>query len=95
MDAPSENRHRLDSTRLAELLGDQWPEVLVTRQTQSTNRDLALAANAGAPAWTLHTTDHQVAGRGRLDRSFEAGSARSGLRSHMDLVAFDSRYRNV
>ncbi|NLC98742.1 MAG: biotin--[acetyl-CoA-carboxylase] ligase, partial [Actinomycetales bacterium] len=22
-------------------------------------------------AWTLHTTDHQVAGRGRLDRSFE------------------------
>lgn len=71
MDAPSEIRHRLDSTRLAELLGGHWPEVLVTQRTESTNRDLALAASAGAPAWTLHTTDHQTAGRGRLDRSFE------------------------
>lgn len=71
MDAPSQNRHRLDESRLTELLGQTWPTVVVTQETQSTNRDLAAAAHAGAPAWALHTTDHQVAGRGRLDRSFE------------------------
>lgn len=71
MPAPSDFRHPLDSGRLSELLGDAWPPVVVTGHTESTNRDLADAAKAGASAWTIHTTDHQIAGRGRLDRSFE------------------------
>lgn len=44
--------------------------VLVTDETASTNADLATAAREGAPAWSVHTTDHQASGRGRLDRSF-------------------------
>jgi len=71
MPAPSENTTELDPQRLAELLGSQWPRAIVTRHTASTNRDLAQAAKDGAPAWTIHTTHHQVAGRGRLDRTFE------------------------
>lgn len=71
MPAPSEFRHPLDSGRLNDLLGDSWPAVVVTEHTESTNRDLAEAAKSGAEAWTIHTTDHQIAGRGRLDRSFE------------------------
>lgn len=45
-------------------------EVHVTDETASTNADLAQAAHDGAPEWTVHTTDHQAAGRGRLDRTF-------------------------
>lgn len=44
--------------------------VHVTDETASTNADLAAAAREGAPEWTVHTTDHQAAGRGRLDRTF-------------------------
>lgn len=44
--------------------------VHVTDETASTNADLAAAAHEGAPEWTVHTTDHQAAGRGRLDRTF-------------------------
>jgi len=44
--------------------------VHVTDETASTNADLAAAAHDGAPEWTVHTTDHQAAGRGRLDRTF-------------------------
>ncbi|GAA3543580.1 biotin--[acetyl-CoA-carboxylase] ligase [Aeromicrobium flavum] len=44
--------------------------VHVTEETASTNADLAAAAREGAPEWTVHTTDHQAAGRGRLDRTF-------------------------
>lgn len=44
--------------------------VHVTDETASTNADLAEAAREGAPEWTVHTTDHQAAGRGRLDRTF-------------------------
>lgn len=45
--------------------------LVLTRRTASTNADLAAAAAAGAPHGTVHTTNHQAAGRGRLDRSFE------------------------
>lgn len=83
MSAPSEIRHRLDSDRLLELFGETWPAPVVTQKTQSTNRDLALAARDGAASWQIHTTDHQVAGRGRLDRTFvipdQAGVALSVL----------------
>lgn len=40
-------------------------------ETASTNADLARLAREGAPEGTLLTTDHQTAGRGRLDRTWE------------------------
>ena len=52
--------------------GGFWTEVVVTPSTASTNADLADAARAGATEGTVHTTDHQVAGRGRLDRTWES-----------------------
>jgi hypothetical protein len=39
--------------------------------TGSTNTDLAGAARAGSTGIELLVTDHQSAGRGRLDRSWE------------------------
>lgn len=47
-------------------------------ETESTNADVAAAARAGAPAGTVIVADHQTAGRGRLDRTWEA-PAGSGL----------------
>ena len=41
-------------------------------ETGSTNTDLAEAAAAGAPDRTVLRTDHQTAGRGRLDRRWDA-----------------------
>ncbi len=41
-------------------------------ETGSTNTDLAAAAAAGAPDRTVLRTDHQTAGRGRLDRRWDA-----------------------
>ncbi len=58
----------LDPARLAEAAPGF--AITVTKQTPSTNADLATAARAGAPEWTVHTTEHQSAGRGRLDRTF-------------------------
>ena len=52
--------------------GSLWTDVIVTRSTASTNADLAVAAAQGAPEGTIHTTDLQTAGRGRLDRRWEA-----------------------
>jgi BirA family biotin operon repressor/biotin-[acetyl-CoA-carboxylase] ligase len=51
--------------------GRFWTDVVVTAQTGSTNADVAAAARAGAPEGTVHTTDLQTAGRGRLDRSWQ------------------------
>jgi BirA family transcriptional regulator, biotin operon repressor / biotin---[acetyl-CoA-carboxylase] ligase len=42
------------------------------RVTGSTNTDLIDAAAAGAPHRTVLVTDHQTAGRGRLDRRWDA-----------------------
>lgn len=47
-------------------------QIVETSSTASTNADLAAAAQAGAPEGTVHVTAHQTAGRGRLDRSWEA-----------------------
>ncbi len=63
-----ETRAPLDRDRLA-TAADGF-HVRVTDETASTNADLARAAHAGAPEWAVHTTDHQAAGRGRLDRTF-------------------------
>jgi BirA family biotin operon repressor/biotin-[acetyl-CoA-carboxylase] ligase len=58
---------------------DRLPfQIVETTSTGSTNADLAAAAREGAPEGTVHVTDHQVGGRGRLDREWIA-PAGSGL----------------
>jgi BirA family biotin operon repressor/biotin-[acetyl-CoA-carboxylase] ligase len=47
-----------------------WRAVEVTRQTGSTNADLAERARGGEPAGLVVTTDDQLAGRGRLAREW-------------------------
>ena len=47
-------------------------------ETGSTNADAAAAARDGAPEGTVIVAEHQTAGRGRLDRTWEAPSG-SGL----------------
>jgi len=52
-----------------------WPDgwhVTVVPETGSTNADLLQAAAAGAPDRTVLCALHQTAGRGRLDRRWEA-----------------------
>lgn len=69
------DRPPLDAAALRTALvgpGSLWTDVVVTRSTASTNADLAVAAAQGAPEGTIHTTDVQTAGRGRLDRRWEA-----------------------
>ncbi len=53
----------------------EWPaawHVRVVAETGSTNADLLAAASAGAPDRTVLAARHQTAGRGRLDRRWEA-----------------------
>ena len=52
-----------------------WPpgwHVEVVEETGSTNTDLVAAAAAGAPDRCVLVTRHQTAGRGRLDRRWDA-----------------------
>ena len=52
-----------------------WPEnwfVRRVRETGSTNTDLFADALAGAPSHSVLMADNQTAGRGRLDRTWEA-----------------------
>jgi len=52
-----------------------WPDgwlVSVVEETGSTNSDLLAAAAQGAPHRTVLVAQHQTAGRGRLDRRWEA-----------------------
>ncbi len=58
--------------------GGLWTALEVSASTGSTNADAVAAAVGGAPEGLVVTTDHQVAGRGRLDRRWEA-PPRSGL----------------
>ena len=55
-----------------------WREVRAVRSTGSTNADLAAEADAGAAEGLVLVAEHQSAGRGRLDRRWEA-PAGSGL----------------
>lgn len=59
------------------LIGDWVREVVVTESTASTNADLLAAAHRGALEGTVHTTDMQTAGKGRLDRTWQAPPASS------------------
>jgi BirA family biotin operon repressor/biotin-[acetyl-CoA-carboxylase] ligase len=55
--------------------GDDWPagwHVEWVTETGSTNADLLASGAAGAPDRTVRAADHQTAGRGRLDRRWEA-----------------------
>jgi BirA family biotin operon repressor/biotin-[acetyl-CoA-carboxylase] ligase len=56
--------------------GDRnWPEgwrVRIVEETGSTNADLLAHATAGAPHRSVLAARHQTAGRGRLDRRWEA-----------------------
>jgi BirA family biotin operon repressor/biotin-[acetyl-CoA-carboxylase] ligase len=61
---PPSNRPPLDPTALA---AAGW-RVDVLPESPSTNADVALRARAGEPAGLVVATEHQTAGRGRLDR---------------------------
>lgn len=70
----------LDTERLVDALADSdrlWRRVEVVPETGSTNADLAERARSGAAAGLVLATDHQVAGRGRLGRSWTAPAGSS------------------
>lgn len=72
MQNPDRPRAPLDGTALRRSL-QPWPfyvDVTVSATTGSTNADLAAAARQNAPEGSVLATDHQVAGRGRLARSW-------------------------
>lgn len=56
-------------------------EVRRTAETTSTNADLLELARSGAPEGVVLVADHQTAGRGRLDRRWEAPPGSSLLLS--------------
>jgi BirA family biotin operon repressor/biotin-[acetyl-CoA-carboxylase] ligase len=58
--------------------GSLWTDVTVVDSTGSTNADLAKAALAGAAEGAILVAEEQVAGRGRLGRTWTV-PARSGL----------------
>lgn len=58
-----------------------WPPARYEVETRSTNADALAAAGAGAPPWTIVVADLQTAGRGRLDRSWEAAPGTALLAS--------------
>jgi BirA family biotin operon repressor/biotin-[acetyl-CoA-carboxylase] ligase len=60
------------------LSGDLWREIKVVETTGSTNADVTAAARDGEPEGLVVVAEQQTAGRGRLDRTWEA-PPRSGL----------------
>lgn len=72
-DVPEPGRAALDEPALRAALmppAGPWAALRVVAETGSTNADAAVWARDGAPHGSVVTADHQVAGRGRLDRSF-------------------------
>jgi BirA family biotin operon repressor/biotin-[acetyl-CoA-carboxylase] ligase len=70
----------LDTERLrAELVNADrlWTTIEVVAETGSTNADLAARARQGETAGLVLATDHQVAGRGRLGRTWTAPAGSS------------------
>jgi BirA family biotin operon repressor/biotin-[acetyl-CoA-carboxylase] ligase len=69
-------RAPLDIAALHHALDERWARVQVVEATESTNADLL--ADQRAPDRSVLVAEHQVAGRGRLDRTWEA-PPRAGL----------------
>lgn len=69
MNQPADPRPPLDHARLA-ALAPSW-RVEIVAETASTNALAADRARAGAAEGLVVTTEHQTAGRGRLDRVWE------------------------
>jgi BirA family biotin operon repressor/biotin-[acetyl-CoA-carboxylase] ligase len=61
--------------------GCRFGDVRWVDETGSTNRDLLELATAGAPDGVVLVADHQTAGRGRLDRVWQAPAGSSLLMS--------------
>lgn len=75
------DRPPLDAAALAQALAGPdrpWREVRVVQRTASTNADLVAQARRGAPGGLVLVAEEQVAGRGRLDRTWTS-LPRSGL----------------
>src|SRR5690606_19706276 len=69
---------RLRHELVSEATGGLWTSVSVVAETGSTNTDLARAAREGAGEGTVLVAEHQRAGRGRVDRSWQS-PPRAGL----------------
>ena len=67
-------RPPLSAARLRRAVADglTWRDLEVVERTASTNADLAARARAGEPAGLVLIAEEQTAGRGRLDRRWEA-----------------------
>ena len=63
------------------LAGTRFAQVTWVAETGSTNADLLAAARDGAPEGTVRVADHQLAGRGRQGRVWEAPPGASLLMS--------------
>ncbi|MDP3889953.1 biotin--[acetyl-CoA-carboxylase] ligase [Nocardioides sp.] len=71
-------RPPIDREHLLALLDGTVFDVDVLEESPSTNREVADRARAGAPHGTTVVAEHQTAGRGRLDRTWET-PARAAL----------------
>ena len=69
-------RPALDVTVLRSALGPRWARIDVVDSTDSTNADLL--ADASAPDRSVLVAEHQLAGRGRFDRTWTS-PPRAGL----------------
>src|SRR3954470_17439387 len=65
----------------ANLRGTRFADLRVLDETGSTNADVLELARAGAPEGVVVLAHHQTAGRGRLDRRWEAPPGASLLLS--------------
>ncbi len=70
---PAPDRPPLDAARLNQAIlhpGTLWQAIEVTASTGSTNADLLARAAQGAPEGLVLTAEEQLAGRGRMGRSW-------------------------